>query len=130
MNLSEVRWARNMALLNTALMDAAIACWDAKYFYFNPRPNQMDTRIKTVVGLPNFPAYTSGHSTFSGAAAAVLSHLVKGKAQEWNAMASEASVSRLYGAIHYRSDCEQGLICGKRVGGFAVLRAQSDGAGD
>jgi membrane-associated phospholipid phosphatase len=130
MNLSEVRWARNMALLNTALMDAAIACWDAKYFYFNPRPNQMDTRIKTVVGLPNFPAYTSGHSTFSGAAAAVLSHLVKSKAQEWNAMASEASVSRLYGAIHYRSDCEQGLICGKRVGGFAVLRAQSDGAGD
>lgn len=129
-NLSEVRWARNMALLNTALMDAAIACWDAKYFYFNPRPHQMDTRIKTVVGLPNFPAYTSGHSTFSGAAATVLSHLVKGKATQWNAMASEASISRLYGAIHYRSDCEQGLLCGNRVGGFAVDRAKIDGAGD
>jgi hypothetical protein len=45
-------------------------------------------------------------------------------------MAQEASVSRIYGAIHYRSDCEQGLLCGKRVGGFSVLRGQNDGAGN
>jgi membrane-associated phospholipid phosphatase len=130
MNMSEVRWARNLALLNMAMADAAIACWDAKYLYFSPRPSQMDPRIKTEVGLPNFPSYTSGHSTFSGAAATILSQIVKSKASEWNAMASEASISRLYGAIHYRSDCEQGLLCGKRVGGFAVTRAQNDGAGD
>jgi hypothetical protein len=37
-------------------------------------------------------------------------------------------MSRLYGAIHYRSDCEQGLKCGERVGSFAVARAQADGA--
>ncbi|HSR40421.1 MAG TPA: phosphatase PAP2 family protein, partial [Phnomibacter sp.] len=130
MNMSEVRWARNLALLNTSLMDAAIACWDAKYFYFNPRPFQMDNRIKTVVGLPNFPSYTSGHSTFSGAAATVLGYIVPGRASAYQEMAKEASVSRLYGAIHYRSDCEQGLICGNRVGGFAVQRGQNDGAGN
>jgi len=130
MNMSEVRWARNLALLNTALMDAAIACWDAKYFYFNPRPFQMDNRIKTVVGLPNFPSYTSGHSTFSGAAATVLGYIVPGRANAYQEMAREASVSRMYGAIHYRSDCEQGLICGNRVGGFAVQRGQNDGAGN
>jgi membrane-associated phospholipid phosphatase len=130
MNLSEVRWARNLALLNTALMDAAIACWDAKYLYFNPRPGQMDTRIKTVVGLPNFPSYTSGHSTFSGSAATVLSYLNKSKAADYEAMAAEASISRMYGAIHYRSDCEAGIACGKRVAGFAVARGQADGAGD
>jgi membrane-associated phospholipid phosphatase len=130
MNMSEVRWARNLALLNTALMDAAIACWDAKYFYFNPRPFQMDNRIKTVVGLPNFPSYTSGHSTFSGAAATVLGYIVPGRATAYQEMAREASVSRMYGAIHYRSDCEQGLICGNRVGGFAVQRGQNDGAGN
>jgi membrane-associated phospholipid phosphatase len=130
MGMSEVRWARNMALLNMALADAAVACWDAKYTYFNPRPSQMDPRIKTVVGLPNFPSYTSGHSTFSGAAATILSHLVKSNAAEYKAMASEASLSRLYGAIHYRSDCEQGLRCGERVGAFAVSRARNDGAGD
>lgn len=127
-NFSEVRWARNMALLNMALMDAAIACWDAKYFYFNPRPSQVDTRIKTLTGLPNFPSYTSGHSTFSGAAATILGHIIPEKATEYNNMASEASLSRLYGAIHYRSDCEKGLTCGKKVGDYAIQRAITDGA--
>jgi hypothetical protein len=45
-NYSEVRWARNMALLNMAEMDAAIVCWDTKYYYFNPRPTQMIPDIK------------------------------------------------------------------------------------
>lgn len=125
---SEVRWARNMALLNMAMMDAAIACWDAKYTYFNPRPSQMDPSIKTLTGLPNFPSYTSGHSTFSAAAATVLGYLLPAKANSFDAMATEASLSRMYGAIHYRSDCEQGFKCGQRVGSFAVERAKSDGA--
>jgi len=117
-----------MALLNMSLMDAAIACWDTKFLYFNPRPSQVDPTIKTLTGLPNFPAYTSGHSTFSGAAATVLSHIIPVKANEYKAMAEEASMSRIYGAIHYRSDCVQGLVCGERVGSFAVARAKADGA--
>jgi PAP2 superfamily len=127
-NFSEVRWARNMALLNMAMMDAAIACWDAKYLYFNPRPSQINPEIKTLTGLPNFPSYTSGHSTFSGAAAAILSYIIPSKATVFNDMANEASISRLYGAIHYRSDIEQGLLCGQRIGAFAVERAKIDGA--
>jgi membrane-associated phospholipid phosphatase len=127
-NFSEVRWARNMGLLNMALMDAAVTCWDTKYFYFNPRPSQMDPRIKTVAGLPNFPAYTSGHSTFSGAAATILGHIIKPKAAVYEAMAKEASISRLYGAIHYRSDCEKGLEAGNKVGNYAIARARTDGA--
>ena len=127
-HFSEVRWARNMALLNMSLMDAAIACWDAKYTYFNPRPSQVNPAIKTWTGLPNFPSYTSGHSTFSGAAATILGHILPSRAQEYSAMAKEASLSRLYGAIHYRSDCEAGLACGERVGSFAIARAASDGA--
>ncbi len=108
-NYSELRWARNMALLNISLMDAAIVCWDTKYFYFNPRPTQLDPRIKTLTGIPNFPAYISGHSTFSGAAAAILAHIVPEKATTYNDMAAEASLSRMYGGIHYRADCEVGL---------------------
>ena len=61
-----------MALLNMSLMDAAIVCWKTKYLYYNPRPSQLDTRIKTLTGLPNFPAYISGHSTFSSGAACVF----------------------------------------------------------
>jgi len=127
-NFSEVRWARNFALLNMAMMDAAIACWDTKYFYFNPRPSQVNPEIKTLTGLPNFPSYTSGHSTFSGAAAAVLGYILPSQAASFTSLANEASISRLYGAIHYRSDIEQGMKCGQRVGAFAVARAKTDGA--
>jgi hypothetical protein len=127
-NFSEVRWARNMALLNMAMMDAAIVCWDAKYTYFNPRPSQMDPSIKTYTGLPNFPSYISGHSTFSGAAATILGRIIPSSAAKFTDMAKEASVSRLYGAIHYRSDIEVGLVAGNAVGTYAVARANADGA--
>jgi hypothetical protein len=127
-NFSEVRWARNMALLNMAMMDAAIVCWDAKYTYFNPRPSQVDSRIKTLTGLPNFPSYISGHSTFSAAAATILGHILPARANDYNSMAEEAKLSRLYGAIHYKSDCEVGFTCGKKVGDYAVQRAKTDGA--
>lgn len=127
-NFSEVRWARNMALLNMSLMDAGVVCWYTKYYYFNPRPSQLNPEIKTLTGVPNFPAYISGHSTFSAAAARILSHLVPEKSGDYEAMAKEASNSRLYGGIHYRSDCEVGLIVGGNVGYFAVQRAMSDGA--
>ena len=127
-NFSEVRWARNLAMLNISMMDAAITCWDSKYFYFNPRPCQMDDSIKTTTGIPNFPAYVSGHSTFSAAAATYLSYVIPAKAITFKAMANEASQSRLYGAIHYRSDCEQGFLLGQRVGQIAITRASGDGA--
>jgi hypothetical protein len=127
-NFSEVRWARNLALLNITMMDAAIACWDAKYLYFNPRPSQVDPSIRTITGVPNFPSYLSGHSTFSAAAATFLGHILPGKATQFVAMAKEASESRIYGGIHYRSDCENGLLLGNKVGSFAVARAIIDGA--
>lgn len=125
---SEVRWARNLALLNMAMMDAAICCWDAKYTFFTPRPCQVNPKIKTLTGLPNFPSYTSGHSTFSGAAATVLSYIIPSKVNDFNNFANEASLSRLYGAIHYKRDCDVGLIMGKAIGEKAVSRAMTDGA--
>ena len=123
-----MKQSRNMALLNMSMMDAAIACWDAKYVYFNPSPSQMDPRIKTVTGLPNFPAYISGHSTFSAAAATILGHIIPARATDYTNMAKEASVSRLYGAIHYRSDVEAGLTVGNKIGTYAIQRATTDGA--
>lgn len=125
---SEVRTARTMALLGTTMQDAGICCWDVKFYYYYPRPNQMSSKIKTSVGLPNFPSYTSGHSTFSGAAAELLAHIFPGSKSEVDAMAAEASVSRIYGLIHYRFDCEAGLASGHKIGGFAVQRAKTDGA--
>jgi hypothetical protein len=125
---SEVRSARAFALLNMALHDAAVGCWEAKYVYFNPRPTNLDPGIKTAIGLPNFPSYTSGHSTFSAAATVVLSHLFPARTAEFEAARDEASISRLYGAIHYRSDIEAGKEHGKRIGAFTVQFARADGA--
>ncbi|HTE00044.1 MAG TPA: phosphatase PAP2 family protein [Mucilaginibacter sp.] len=126
---SEVRWARNFALLNMAEMDAAIVCWDTKYFYFNPRPTQINSAIKTLTGIPNFPSYTSGHSNFSGAAATVLTYLLPDRGTKFTDLAQKASLSRLVGGIHTRQDIEVGLSTGKAVGQYAAQRGQSDGAG-
>ncbi len=125
---SEVRCARNYALLNMALMDAAITCWETKNYYYYPRPSQLDPSIKTLTGLPNFQSYTSGHSTFSAAASTVLGHLFPAEQARLDAMALEASLSRLYGGIHYRMDCEAGIDSGHKVGNYAIDRAKSDGA--
>ena len=126
---SEVRAARAFALVNMALHDAAVGCWETKYFYFNPRPSQMDPELKSIIGLPNFPSYTSGHSTFSSSAATVLSYLFPSGGADFEAMAQEASMSRLYGGIHYRSDLEVGKTHGQRIGGYSVSFARTDGAG-
>ncbi len=126
---SEVRMARTLALVNTTMMDAGICCWDAKYFYYYPRPQQVDSRIKTTVGVPNFPSYTSGHSTFSAAAATVLGAIFPDKADVFNAQAAEASNSRVYGMIHYRFDCDAGLGVGKNIGAYAINRGKADGSG-
>jgi hypothetical protein len=125
---SEVRAARAFALLNMAMHDAAVGCWDAKFTYFNPRPSQLDPEIRTVVGLPNFPSYVSGHSTFSAAAADVLSYLFPGGASYFDAQKEEAAISRLYGGIHYRSDIEVAKNHGKRIGDYTVRFAIRDGA--
>ena len=126
--LSEVRAARAMALLNMVLHEAAVACWDAKFAYFNPRAAQLDRSIKTTIGLPNFPAYTSGHSTFSAAASDVLSYLFPAAADFFAAQRDEAALSRLYSGIHYPSDITLGKDHGSRVAGYTLRFAQSDGA--
>jgi len=123
---SEVRMARMLAYVGTSLMDAGIACWDTKYFYYSPRPQQFG--LKTSVGLPNFPSYTSGHSTFSFAASTVLSSFFPAKTSLFNGYAQEASDSRVYGLIHFRVDCTMGGKHGKVIGDYAVKRAQADGA--
>src|SRR5207244_10911326 len=114
--MSEVRAARAFALLNMAMHDAAVGCWGVKFLYFNPRPVQLDPAIKTVIGLPNFPAYPSGHSTFSAAAATVLSYFFPDASSSFVAMADEAGISRVYGGIHYPTDVQRGKEHGVRIG--------------
>src|SRR4030095_10940396 len=78
--------ARLFAALNIAIADAVIACWDAKYEYSFWRPvtgirlaaddgnpdTVADTTWSPLISPPAHPSYISGHSSVSGAAAAVL----------------------------------------------------------
>lgn len=82
--------ARLFALLNIAMADATIACWDAKYAYDFWRPvtaiqqaandgnpaTAPDTKWLPLLPTPPHPEYPSGHSAFSGAAASVLADVV------------------------------------------------------
>lgn len=113
--LDEEEAARILALLNMAEADAAIAVWAAKYRYWVMRPSQADPRITLVVGLPNFPAYPSGHSAFGAVGAGVLGVFFPHASEELHRMAEENGVSRIYGGVHYMFDNTAGLELGYRV---------------
>ncbi|HEX7016199.1 MAG TPA: phosphatase PAP2 family protein [Cyclobacteriaceae bacterium] len=126
--LNPLRTARTFAYMNMAMQDAGISCWDAKYYYHYPRPIQMIPGFKTIAGTPNFPSYTSGHSTFSAAAAEVLSRIFPQEGDIFREWAEEAAISRVYGGIHWTFDSEVGLEQGKDVGSYTVAVMDSDGA--
>jgi hypothetical protein len=115
---------RTLALLNRSLMDAGIACWEAKTFYCYPRPSQVDPSVHPRLPLPNFPSYPSGHSVFSSAAATVLGNIFPAEAEKLNKMAEEASISRLYAGLHFQMDCDAGSILGKKIGALAIEKSK------
>ena len=108
------------ALLDAAMMDAAIGCWDAKLTYWFIRPPQADPAIKLIpaIGLPNHPSYPSAHSCFSGAAAEMLSEFFPAKADSLDAMVNQAGLARIYAGIHYRFDVDAGQQLGRQVARF------------
>ena len=119
-HFTELRTAKILQQLNRAEEDAAIACWATKYKYFFPRPTQVDSSIKNSLSVPNFPSYTSGHSTFSAAAALILGHYFPQDSVRLKQMANEAGMSRIYGGIHYFCDNENGKMCGEKIGKLAI----------
>jgi membrane-associated phospholipid phosphatase len=108
-------------------MDAGIACWDSKYHYLVIRPWQADTRIASLVGYPNHPSYPSGHSCFSGASAEALGYFFPAEKDTLWQLAEEASISRLYGGIHYEFDLTAGKEIGRQVGDLMETFAVGQG---
>jgi membrane-associated phospholipid phosphatase len=126
--VSAVRSARAHAILSTTMHDAMLACWDSKYFYWYLRPITADPTLNLVVSTPPFPSYPSGHSTMSFAAYLAMAELFPDKAEAFHKYALDASMSRVYGGIHYRFDIVFGDSLGAKVGREAVRRARSDGS--
>jgi membrane-associated phospholipid phosphatase len=116
------RAARIYAASNIALHDSMVACWDAKYTYWAPRPAMVDPSITTVFVTPNHPSYPSAHSCLSGAAAGLLGQFFPADAARLDALANQSGDARVMGGIHFKTDCEVGLALGRQVAGVVMSR--------
>jgi membrane-associated phospholipid phosphatase len=142
--------ARLLALLNLAMADAAIACWDAKYTYVFWRPvtaiplaitdgnasTDADPTWQPLFATPPHPEYPSGHSTVSGAAATVLaahfgkhthfrmdSDVLLGVVRWFPSFAAaldEVRNARIFAGIHFRSACNDGQATGVAVARYVL----------
>ncbi|MFM9959024.1 MAG: phosphatase PAP2 family protein [Phycisphaerales bacterium] len=148
---------RLFAVLNMATADAAITSWDMKFHYDYFRPvtgirAMEDPSWTPLLTTPQFQAYTSGHSTFSSASAAVLAAMfgdatnfsltvtdaslgltdVTRSFNSFTGAAAEAGQSRIYGGIHWQFDNTAGLVSGALVGAQAYanfLQVPTPGVG-
>jgi len=142
--------ARLLATLNLAIADAIISCWDAKYHFEFWRPvtaiplGDTDGNAGTIedpdwtplIVTPAFPEYTSGHSSASSAAAAVLVDyfgddtlffLDSPAAPDWvrifpsfSAALDEVADARVFAGIHFRTACHDGRIVGSEVADYIL----------
>jgi hypothetical protein len=131
-----------LALVGITVADSFIGCWHSKYEYDLLRPityirRLIDPKWDPLLNTPPFPEYPSGHSTQSGAAAIVLTHLFgenyafsdatheddglpARSYASFEEAAEEAAISRLYGGIHFRAAIERGLDQGGCIGAHAT----------
>jgi hypothetical protein len=146
-NLSLAKTLEIHSLVGIALADAFIACWDEKYRSQRIRPETaiqklINPRWAPLLQTPPFPEYVSGHSVVSSTAALVLTQyfgenqsfvddtetafgLPIRKFQSFQQAAREASLSRLYGGIHFRDAIEQGIWLGEQVGKKVISKLQA-----
>ena len=152
-NLTQLNNARLLALLNLAIADAAIACWEAKYHYVFWRPitaiplaetdDNPDTTADAcwapLFATPAHPEYPSGHSSLSGAAAAVLanqfgnattftvkSDVMPGVVRSFSSFSSaleEVKEARIFAGIHFRKACDDGQATGQAVATYVLGHA-------
>jgi hypothetical protein len=124
------------------LHDGFISCWQEKYSSDRIRPEgainkMLDPAWRPLLQTPPFPEYTSGHSVVSSSVATVLTHLLgdnfgfvdtselyfgipERRFNSFYEAANEAAVSRLYGGIHFRDACDNGVAQGKLIGQFVL----------
>src|SRR5262245_35826137 len=133
--------AHLLATLNLAIADAIIACWDAKYHYEFWRPVTAirlteDPGWTPLLATPAHPEYTSGHSSASSAAAAVLADhfgddtplMLKSPAapgwvrlfRSFSAAMDEVADARVFAGIHFRTACKDGTILGSAVAEYIL----------
>lgn len=133
------------SMLAFGLFDGFTACWAEKFRGNLIRPvtyiNQyIDKAWEPLLQTPPFPEHASGHSTITAAAAEVLTSFFGDMAftdstearfgfgvrsfTSFHDAALEASISRLYGGIHYRRGCDAGNEHGALIGKTVLARVR------
>jgi hypothetical protein len=142
-NYSPPRQALIWAALDMAIYSALLAAWHYKWFTartgvrYRPRPVEYDYRVSVLYnrqvndtgsgdgplrltptpspGTPRHPSYPSGHSTYAGAASEMLSFFFPDYTAEFDKLADNTGLARLWAGIHWRSDHVQGVRLGRCV---------------
>lgn len=129
-----------------ALFDGFTACWAEKFRVNLIRPvtyinRYIDPKWEPLLQTPPFPEHASGHSTITAAAAEVLTSffgdhhafvddtevefdLPTRKFENFREAAQEASISRVYGGIHFRRGCDAGNEHGTKIGQYIVQKVR------
>jgi membrane-associated phospholipid phosphatase len=136
--------ARLFAVLNLSFADSTIAFYDAKYFYQVWRPvtaiRQTDPGWTPQAPTALDPSYPSAHAVISGDGAVVLTAFFGNQDQislksdvlpgvvrtfaSYNALATEAGLSRIYAGQHTHIDIEVGSQLGQNVAQFVLQRIE------
>lgn len=130
------------------LTDGFISCWDEKFRSNRIRPEiairkYIDPQWVPFLQTPPFPEYLSGHSTISTAASVILTHYLGDdfrysdtveerfglKARTFDSFAQaaeEASISRLYGGIHFMDAIVNGQAIGEQIGYWVIDKVKEN----
>jgi membrane-associated phospholipid phosphatase len=127
------RQARLAGILHTALHDAVIATWAAKYQFNRKPPSQMAPDVTAVVPITGAvaapePSYPSEHAAIAGAAVGILTACFPKEEANLKATATELGQTRLLMGANYRSDIDAGFALGQVVAQQALARAATDGS--
>ena len=125
---------RAMALLNVTMADGGIAVWDAKFAYWNPRPENairdlgLDRNWKPHLPTPFFPAYASGSAGYAGGVETIMTYLFPDNAAEHKRRAEEQAFARQLLGIHWDFDAVS-LDGGRQISQLVIDKVKNDSVG-
>jgi membrane-associated phospholipid phosphatase len=127
------RQAYLAGILHTALHDAVIVTWTAKYQFNRKLPSQVAPDVTLVAPITSAvsglePSYPSEHAALAGTAAGILTSFFPKEEANLKAMAAELGQTRLLMGTNYRSDIDAGFALGQAVAQQALARAATDGS--